>query len=56
MYRIPEVSNYYGFLYIKEEDGKYYWMMDDVADYSHWKEISKELYLELLKKAEKEDE
>jgi hypothetical protein len=53
--RIGKIENYYGGLYIKEEDGKYYWSIENF-DGQNFKEIPKYLYQALLcyEKARKE--
>lgn len=40
---IGSIRNYYGGLVIKEEDGKYYWGIED-WDGVHYEEIPKYLY------------
>ena len=54
--KIGGIDNYYGGLMIKEEDGKYYWIIEDYdtdfSDLSRWEEITKELYTQLLKHQE----
>ena len=53
METIGGIGNYYGGLYVKEENGKYYWIIEnyntDFSDITEWEEISKNLYLELLR-------
>ena len=49
---IKGIGNYYGGLIIKEESGKYYWLIEnyntDLDDIEDWDEIPKTLYFELL--------
>lgn len=47
MKRIGKIGNYYGGLFVKEEDGKFYWAIEN-WDGFEWEEITKTLYLELL--------
>lgn len=47
-----DVGNVYGSLAVKEEDGKFYWSVENY-DGHHWKEISKVLYMALIKWGEK---
>ena len=53
MKRIKNLGNYYGCLEVKEENGKYYWIIEDYdTDFDNleeWAEIPKTLYDELLK-------
>jgi len=42
------IGNQYGDLKIKEEDGKYFWIITDIYD-TNWEEIPKSLYDELVK-------
>ena len=42
------IGNYYGNLEIKEDDGKFYWSIEN-WDGDHWQEIPVELYGCLLK-------
>ncbi len=46
-HQISEICNYYGVLTVKEEGGKFFWTIDE--DWEHWSEISRSLYVELLK-------
>ncbi len=48
MKEIGHCGNYYGGLNIKEENGKYYWCIENYSGY-HWDEIPKYLYDTLLK-------
>ena len=43
-----EIGNQYGGLKIKEQDGKYYWTIEDCIG-DDWHEIPKTLYDELVK-------
>ena len=45
---IGTISNYYGSLSVKEDDGKYFWGIDDFNGI-RWEEIPKSLYDELMK-------
>lgn len=45
---IGEIGNYYGGLAVKQEDGKFYWSIEN-WDGCYWEEISQELYRALLK-------
>ena len=45
---IGDISNYYGNLSIKEEEGKYYWSIEN-WDGNYWQEIPEYLYLALNK-------
>lgn len=50
--KINEISNYYGTLKIREEDGKYYWFIEDYDDFrtpAIGKEIPQYLYEALEK-------
>ena len=53
MILIKGIGNFYGGLTIKEEEGKYYWIIEDHStnffDISEWDEIPKTLYDELIK-------
>ena len=50
--RIGQVANYYGCLYVNEQDGKYYWVIEnyntEFEDSEHYDEIDKELYDALI--------
>ena len=48
---IGGIGNYYGGLSIKEEDGKYFWSIEN-WDGHDWKEIPKSLHDEFIKFAE----
>jgi len=45
---IGEIGNMYGGLMVKEEQGKYFWAIEDVNDL-YWQEIPYSLYSELVK-------
>ena len=49
---VGEICNHYGGLFIMENEGKYYWLIEDYdtdfADLSDWSEINKELYDSLV--------
>jgi len=46
------IRNYYGGLFIMENEGKYYWLIEDVSTefdkLKYWSEIDKELYDSLV--------
>lgn len=42
------IGNYYGGLAVKQEDGKFWWSIENY-DGHFWEEIPESLYLELLK-------
>lgn len=44
-----ELSNYYGVVEVKEENGKFYWGLGDWNEEDNWREVSEELYNEILK-------
>lgn len=46
--RISGICNFYGVLTVKDEEGKYFWSIEDWSGQS-WEEIPKTLYDELLK-------
>lgn len=56
MKKIKSIGNYYGGLWIQEENGKYYWIIEnystDFGCVDEWDEIPKSLYDELLTQAE----
>ena len=45
---IGNIGNYYGGLSVKEENGQYFWGIENY-DGTNWEGISNELYKELLK-------
>lgn len=45
---IGDIGNYYGCLSVKEEDGKFYWAIENYDGIS-WEEIPESLYIELNK-------
>ena len=49
---IDGIGNYYGGLFIMENEGKYYWLIEnydtDFDDLLDWTEIDKELYDSLV--------
>jgi hypothetical protein len=49
---VGEIGNYYGGLFIMENEGKYYWLIEDVSTefdkLKYWSEIDKELYDSLV--------
>ena len=45
---IGDIGNYYGGLWVKSEDGKCYWSIENY-DGHKWQEISETLYRSLLK-------
>jgi len=44
--QIGEIGNYYGFLAVKEEGGKFYWGIEN-WDGTYWQEIPEHLYVAL---------
>lgn len=52
-FRVDIRGNYYGGLWAKQEDGKYYWLIEnydtDFDDIDEWEEIPKEMFEQLLK-------
>ena len=55
MKRIGKIQNYYGGLVIKEENGEYYWAIENYNGYE-WEKIPKHLYDTLIKYEINEDE
>jgi len=47
--RVGNINNYYGGLYVKQEENKYFWCIKCGFNIDKWEEISESLYLELLK-------
>lgn len=47
--QIGSIYNYYGFLGVREDDGKFYWGIDDHDGDWHWEEIPEYLYKNLIK-------
>jgi hypothetical protein len=49
--KVGEIGNYYGGLYIKKIENKYYWIIEnydtDFNNIDEWDEISERLFLEL---------
>jgi len=45
---IGGIGNYYGGLNVKEEDGKFYWSIENWNGF-HWEEIPSYLYEALIK-------
>lgn len=46
--RIGIIGNYYGDLFVKERNGRFFWGIEDHSG-TQWEEIDKTLYRELLK-------
>lgn len=50
---IGKIGNYYGGLYIKKENNKFYWIIEnhdtEFNNTDEWEEISENLYLSLIK-------
>ena len=46
--KIGKIENYYGGLHVKEDEGKYFWGIEDSYG-TDWEEIPESLYLELVK-------
>lgn len=47
-FSVGDIGNYYGGLEIKEEDGKFYWGIENY-DGTEFEEIPEHLYIELYK-------
>lgn len=51
MHRVGEIGNYYGGLFIYEQENKFYWIIEnydtDFENLSEWDEIPKSLYEQL---------
>jgi len=47
-FRIGNIMNYYGGLFIERRGEKFYWSIEDESD-SQWEEIPKSLFDELIK-------
>lgn len=49
---IGSIGNYYGGLFVMQNEERYYWMIEnyntDFDDLSHWTEIDKDLYNSLV--------
>ena len=54
-FEVKEISNYYGTLEVKAEEGKYYWGILDWNDVIEWSEIPKALYDELCKRGKQKE-
>ncbi len=52
---IGHICNHYGSLYVKEENGIYYWSIENYDGFSIQEEISESLYNELIKHNERKD-
>lgn len=48
MWTIGNIGNYYGYLNVKEEDGKFYWSIENYDGF-YWEEIPKYLWEALNK-------
>jgi len=48
MMEIGSIGNYYGGLTVKEEDGKFYWGIENY-DGLEWEQIPESLYRELIR-------
>ena len=47
---VGKISNYYGGIYVKkDDDGRFYWGVQDYSDPTEWEEIPEILYNELIK-------
>lgn len=50
---VGDIGNYYGGLRVMEYNGKYYWIIEnydtDFSNIEEWREIKKDLYLQLIK-------
>lgn len=53
MIELAGIGNYYGNLFTKEQNGKYYWIIEnydtDFDNIEEWQEIPKYLYDSLIK-------
>lgn len=53
MLSIGKIGNYYGGLYVKIENNKYYWIIEnydtEFDNIDEWDEITENLYLSLIK-------
>ena len=51
--RVGSIGNYYGGLYVKTENNKYYWIIEnydtEFNNIDEWEEINENLYLQLIK-------
>lgn len=45
--RIGSIGNYYGGLSVKEENGKFFWSIENYSGHD-WEEIPESLYLKLM--------
>jgi hypothetical protein len=45
---IGDIGNYYGCLSVKDEDGKFYWSIENYNGHN-WDEIPEQLYDQLIK-------
>lgn len=48
MTRIGKIINYYGGLYVREDDSRFYWVLENWDGFGDWEEIPESLYRELL--------
>ena len=46
--QIGDIGNAYGGLLVREQDGRFFWSIEDVVG-DNWEEIPESLYRELLK-------
>lgn len=46
--RIGDIGNAYGGLLVREQDGRFFWSIEDVVG-DNWEEIPESLYRELVK-------
>lgn len=54
MREIGEIGNYYGMLYVKEDNGRFFWSIENF-DGHYWQEIPEDLYMKLLEYADESD-
>lgn len=47
-HRIGDISNTYGYLYVKEDEGVYFWGIEDYDNIVGWEEIPKYLWEALV--------
>lgn len=47
MKQIGNIENYYGGLWVKEDEGTFYWSIENFAS-TFWEEITETLYNELI--------
>jgi hypothetical protein len=45
---IGDIGNYYGDLWVKEEEGRFFWQIEDYCSNTPWSEIPESLYRALM--------